>query len=79
MQLDSKILADFAKMASGAVNAAGDLTREAKDQLRHQFEKLLAGMDLVTREEFDAVKEMAAKAREENESLKLRLDKLEKS
>ena len=51
--------------------------REVETLVRHQFDRMLAGMDLVTREEFDAVKEMAAKARTENEKLEARLAALE--
>jgi BMFP domain-containing protein YqiC len=51
--------------------------REARDSARERLREGLGGLDFVSREEFDAVKDMAAKAREENEALKARLDALE--
>lgn len=53
------------------------LKREVEGVVRHQLDRLLAGMDLVTREEFDTVREMAVKARMENEQLEARLVALE--
>jgi BMFP domain-containing protein YqiC len=70
----------FDQMAGAMSSAAGftqGLWTEAETFFKMQAEKILTDMDLVRREEFDAVKEMAAKARDENEALKSRLDSLE--
>jgi hypothetical protein len=77
MQTSNRILDDMAKMASGAVSAVTGLKGDAEGILRRQVEKLLADMNLVTREEFDAVKAMAAKARAEQEKLEARVAELE--
>jgi len=53
------------------------VTREARDSARERFREALGGLDFVSREEFDAVKAMAAKARDENDALKARIDALE--
>ncbi|MEM0898754.1 MAG: accessory factor UbiK family protein [Pseudomonadota bacterium] len=73
----NKILDDFAKLMTDAAGAAQGLTQEAQNVFQAQAEKFLSTMDLVQREEFDAVKEMAAKALDENEALKARLEELE--
>ncbi|MCR4376946.1 MAG: accessory factor UbiK family protein [Rhodospirillales bacterium] len=77
MQTSNRILDDMAKMASGAVSAVTGLKGDAEGILRRQMEKLLADMNLVSREEFDAVKAMAAKARSEQEKLEARVAELE--
>lgn len=77
MQTSNRILDDMAKMASGAVSAVTGLKGDAEGILRRQMEKLLADMNLVSREEFDAVKAMAAKARSEQEKLEARVIELE--
>lgn len=77
MQTSNRILDDIAKVASGAVSAVTGLKGDAEGVLRRQVEKRLCDMDLVTREEFDAVKAMAAKARSEQEKLEARVAKLE--
>jgi hypothetical protein len=77
MQSQNRFFDDLARVASGAVGALSGVRGEVEARLRDQLERLLAGMDLVTREEFEAVKAMAAKARDENESLRLRIDALE--
>jgi BMFP domain-containing protein YqiC len=68
---------DAARMANGALGTLASLRREAEAQARQQFERLIAGLDLVTRDEFEAVKAMAAKARAEQETLEKRLAALE--
>ncbi|MGB7433366.1 MAG: accessory factor UbiK family protein [Ahrensia sp.] len=73
----NKILDDFARLMTDAAGAAQGMTREAQSVFQAQAERFLERMDLVQREEFDAVKEMAAKALDENEALKARLDALE--
>jgi BMFP domain-containing protein YqiC len=70
---------DAARMAGGALGTLAGLKREAEAHARQQLERLLAGLDLVTRDEFEAVKAMAAKARAEQETMAKRLAALEKS
>jgi len=77
MQSDNRFLDDAAKLAGGAIGSLTGLKREIETLARQQVERLLARMDLVTRDEFDAVKEMAAKARAEQEDLAARLAALE--
>ena len=67
----------MARVAAGAAGALSGVKGEVEGRLREQLEKVLAGMDLVTREEFEAVKTMAAKARAEQEDLAARLADLE--
>ncbi|MBB3066675.1 MULTISPECIES: accessory factor UbiK family protein [Limibacillus] len=77
MQTRNRLLDDLARVATGALGVAGGLRQEAEGRLRQQFERILANMDLVTREEFEVVRAMAVKAREEQEALADRLAKLE--
>jgi BMFP domain-containing protein YqiC len=77
MQTDNRLLDDLARVATGALGALTGVRSEIEGRLREQFERVLSRMDLVTREEFDAVKAMAAKARAEQESLAHRLEMLE--
>lgn len=68
---------DAARVAGGAMGALSGIRREVEGLVRHQLDRLLSGMDFVTRDEFEAVKEMAARARTENERLEARLEALE--
>ncbi len=77
MQTQNRLLDDLARVATGALGVAAGMRNEFEARLRDQFEKILTGMDLVTREEFDAVKAMAAKARTEQETLAQRVAALE--
>lgn len=77
MQTQNRLLDDLARVASGALGVASGMRSEIEARLREQFERILGQMDLVTREEFDAVKAMAAKAREEQEDLEARVAALE--
>mgnify|MGYP000580644763 CR=1 FL=1 len=77
MQTTNRILDDMAKVASGAVSAVTGLKGDAEGVVRRQLEHLLADLDLVTREEFDAVKAMAANARAAQEKLEARVAELE--
>jgi hypothetical protein len=77
MQKDSRLFDDLARVAGGAMSSFGALRDEAEARLRDQLERILDRMDLVRRDEFDAVREMAIKAREENARTAARLDKLE--
>ena len=76
-QTDNRLLDEFAKLITDAAGAAQGVRREVETLVRAQGEKLLQGMDVVSREEFEAVKAMAAKAREENETLERRIAALE--
>ncbi len=77
MQSDNRFFDDAAKLAGGAIGTLAGLRREIEALARQQVERLFARMDLVTRDEFEAVKEMAAKARTEQEDLGSRLAALE--
>jgi BMFP domain-containing protein YqiC len=78
MQFDSKILDDLARVASGAMGAVAGMRDEAEAQMRQQFERILSRLDVVSREEFEAVREMAANARAEQEAMAARLAELER-
>ncbi len=77
MAMDNRILDDLAKVAAGALGGISGMKQEVEGRLRQQFERILAGMDMVSREEFEVVKAMAAKARSEQEDLAARLSKIE--
>lgn len=77
MQSQNPIIADFVKLANSAAGTFAGMTREARESARERVKEAMGGMDFVTREEFDAVKAMASKAREENEKLGERLAALE--
>ena len=78
MQTRNPILDEFAKLTTGAMGLAQAAGEEAKTAWRAQADRIAAEMDLVRRDEFEAVKAMAAKAREENEALARRLEELER-
>ncbi len=73
----NRILDDLAKLMTDAAGAAQGVRREVETAFRAQAERLLNTMDVVQREEFEAVREMAAKARAENDALSARLAVLE--
>ncbi|MFN7103383.1 MAG: accessory factor UbiK family protein [Pseudorhizobium sp.] len=73
----NRIFDDFAKLMTDAAGAAQGLRREAETAFQAQAERFLNNMDVVKREEFEAVREMAARARDENEALKARIVALE--
>lgn len=77
VQTQNKLLDDLAKLATGAAGALHGVKGEVEGAVRQRVERLLAGMDLVTREEFEMVKAMAAEARRENAALAARLAALE--
>lgn len=77
MQSENKILDDMARVASSAMGVAAGMRSEVEARIREQMERLLAQMDLVSREEFDAVKAVAVAAREEQEALGAKLAALE--
>ena len=74
----NRMFDEFAKLMTDAAGAAQGVKREAQTAMRSQAEHFLADMDLVKREEFDAVQEMASRARVENEALKSQVESLEK-
>jgi len=77
MQSENPMIADFVKMANSAAGTFAGMTREARESARERMKEALGGMDFVSREEFETVKLMAAKAREENERLAARMAELE--
>ncbi|NIY72163.1 accessory factor UbiK family protein [Marivivens donghaensis] len=77
MQTRNKILDDFSQLMTNAMGVAQGAKDEANNAMKSMLDRWLAERDFVTREEFDAVRLMAQKAREENEALKARLDALE--
>ncbi|MDB5571280.1 MAG: pyrroline-5-carboxylate reductase [Hyphomicrobiales bacterium] len=77
-QTRSPVFDDIARLMTDAAGLAQGARREVETVLRSQAERMLAGMDLVRREEFEAVRDMAILAREENERLVARLDELER-
>ena len=74
----NRLFDEFAKLMTDAAGAAQGLRQEAETAFRSQAERFLADMDLVKRDEFDAVQEMASRARSENETLKKQIESLEK-
>lgn len=73
----NRLFDEFAKLMTDAAGAAQGLKQEAETAFRSQAERFLADMDLVKRDDFDAVQEMASRARSENEELKSRIEALE--
>ncbi len=76
-QTNNRLLDDLAKLMTDAAGAAQGVRREMQGVVRAQVEKLLADVEVVRREEFEAVKAMAEKARTENERLAARLAEIE--
>jgi BMFP domain-containing protein YqiC len=76
-QTSNRLLDEFAKLMTDMAGVAQGVRREVETAFKSQAERFLGEMDLVQREEFDAVRDMAARAREENESLKKRVAALE--
>ena len=77
MQTRNKIFDDISQMMTNAMGVAQGARTEAETAMKGMMDRWLADRDFVTREEFDAVRAMAQKAREENDALKARLDALE--
>ncbi|WEK47460.1 MAG: accessory factor UbiK family protein [Candidatus Andeanibacterium colombiense] len=77
MQSDNPMVSDFVKLVNSAAGTFAGMTREARESARDKVKGAFGGLDFITREEFDAVKEMASKAREENDKLAERLAALE--
>jgi BMFP domain-containing protein YqiC len=77
MQGGNRLMDDFARLMTDVAGMAQGAQREVEGVVRSQFERFIRDMDLVSREEFEAVREMAVLAREENEKLAARLAELE--
>lgn len=77
MQSENRMFDDFVKVLNGAAGTFAGVGREAQSGVRERAREWLGGLDFVSREEFDAVKSMAAAARDENDALKARLDAFE--
>jgi BMFP domain-containing protein YqiC len=73
----SRILDDLGRLMTDAAGVASGVRREVDSIVKSQIERMLRDVDVVTREEFEAVREMAVLAREENEALKARIAALE--
>ncbi len=76
-QTTNRFFDEMARLMNDAAGAAQGVKREAETVIRHQAERILRDLDLVKREEFEVVKDMARLAREENETLKARVATLE--
>ncbi|MEO0370988.1 MAG: accessory factor UbiK family protein [Pseudomonadota bacterium] len=79
MQTRNKVLDDLSQLMTNAMGVAQGAREEAETAFKSAVDRWLADRDFVTREEFDAVRTMAQKAREENAELMARIEKLEKS
>ncbi len=79
MQSQNRFFDDLSKVLNGLAGTVAGVGREAEAGARERAKEWVGGMDFVSREEFEAVKEMASKARAEADALKKRLDALEKS
>ncbi len=77
MQSENPLIADFVKLMNSAAGTIAGMGREAGESAREKAKEVFGGLDFVSREEFDAVKDLAAAAREEVESLKARIAALE--
>ncbi len=77
MQTENRLFDDLARVASGALATLGALREEIEARVKERVERLAADLDLVTREEFEAVREMAVRAREAQEALEARVGQLE--
>ncbi|HEX7742837.1 MAG TPA: accessory factor UbiK family protein [Sphingobium sp.] len=77
MQSENRFFDDFAKLVNGAAGTVAGMSREFETNAREKAKQWIGGMDFVSRNEFDAVKALAAAAREEVELLKARIDALE--
>jgi BMFP domain-containing protein YqiC len=76
-QTSNRLLDEFAKLMTDAAGVAQGIRREVETAMKSQAERFLSDMDVVQREELEAVRDMAARAREENEALARRLEALE--
>lgn len=79
MQSQNRIFDDLVKMMNGVAGTMAGMGREAEASMRDKMREWVGGMDFVARDEFEAVKAMAVAARDENDSLKKRIEALEKA
>jgi BMFP domain-containing protein YqiC len=77
MQSQNRLFDDFVKMMNGAAGTIAGMTREAQAAMQERAKEWIGGLDLVSREEFEAVKAIAVTAREENAALAARIEALE--
>jgi BMFP domain-containing protein YqiC len=77
MQSENRLFDDFVKVLNGAAGTFAGMTREAEASFRERARDWIGGLDMVSRDEFEAAKAIAVAAREENQALKARLDALE--
>jgi BMFP domain-containing protein YqiC len=77
MQSENRFFDDFVKVLNGAAGTVAGMTREAEASFRERAREWVGGLDMVSRDEFEAVKAIAVAAREENQALKARLDAIE--
>ncbi|RIV89235.1 accessory factor UbiK family protein [Aurantiacibacter zhengii] len=77
MQSQNPLIADFVKLANSAAGTFAGMSREARDGAREKLKEAMGGLDFVSREEFDAVKDMAAMAREKVDILEAKIAALE--
>jgi BMFP domain-containing protein YqiC len=77
MQSENPIIADFVKLANSAAGTVAGMTREARESARERMREALGGVDFVSREEFETVKAMAQKAREQADALEAKLAAIE--
>ncbi|MEQ8411323.1 MAG: accessory factor UbiK family protein [Erythrobacter sp.] len=77
MQSQNPIIADFVKLANSAAGTVAGMSREARDNARERLRERLGGIDFVSREEFETVKAMATKAREQADALEAKVAELE--
>ena len=79
MQSQNRLFDDFVKVMNGAAGTIAGMTREAQSAMQERARDWIGGLDLVSREEFEAVKAMAVAAREQNEALARRIETLEQA
>jgi BMFP domain-containing protein YqiC len=77
MQSENPIIADFVKLANSAAGTVAGMTREAREGARERLREALGGMDFVSRDEFETVKAMAQKAREQADALEAKVADME--
>jgi BMFP domain-containing protein YqiC len=77
MQSENRLFDDFVKVMNGAAGTIAGMTREAEGAFRERMREWVGGLDLVSREEFEAAKAIAVAAREENQALRARIEALE--
>ena len=77
MQSENPLIADIVKMANSAAGTMAGMTREARESARERMREAMGGMDFVSREEFETVKAMAQKAREQADALEAKVAELQ--